>query len=70
MLRLLGEGLSLVASGAVLGALVEGEDGSLKMLRLIPDSVWTPPPSLVWAGPGSSLLVSLGYILTLATESH
>ena len=64
MLRLLGEGLSLVDSGAALGEPVEEEEGSLKMLLLIPDSVCTPP-SLGWAGPGSSLLVSLGYMLTL-----
>lgn len=63
MLRGLGEGLSLVDNGAAVGEPVE-EEGSLKMLLLMPDSVCTPP-SLGWAGPGSSLLVSLGYILTL-----
>ena len=38
-------------------------------LLLMPESVWTPPapPSLAGVGPGSSLLVSLGYIAVSVT---
>ena len=65
MLRLL-EGLSLLCG--IVGELFEElgeEDGLGKMLLLIPEdvSVCTPPPSLECAGPGSSLLLSLGYML-------
>lgn len=78
MLRLLGLSLEATLGPGLLEELGEAVPGAGKRLCLLarPDSVWTPPPppppplsSLVWAGPGSSPLVSLGYIASVPRSS-
>ena len=65
MLRLFEEfSLEDVIVDELFEELVDGA-GFWKMLLLIPESVWTPPASLEWAVPESSLPVSLGYIVNI-----
>ena len=77
MLRLLGLSLVAMLGPGLLEELGEDVPGAGKRLclRARPESVWTPPPppppplsSLVCAGPGSSPLVSLGYIASVPRE--
>ena len=61
--------LELLMGGEVLEEVGEEELVGRKLVLLIPDSVCTPPPS-PGAGPGSSLLLSLGYIPQTSLRFH